>query len=174
MNQAPACGPVFHYIYRPLSGRTHPEDGGFTVTLYDNDVLVFTVFAAPCYPVSTNAFLLPESVRLDYFALVDQADAWLKTQPANLRGSDTPAFSSFFGFDGHPPFIVSDMPLLASLPCGDPIGRSARKLYVLFEDFAALLQHTGFTMTLNSFTWDPAGVTPLETLPPEIDGAPVT
>ena len=55
MIEGTPCAALFWYVHRPMGQGHDGADGGFTVTLYENDTLTYTVFNALRQPVQQLA-----------------------------------------------------------------------------------------------------------------------
>lgn len=150
--------PLFKYKYHPLNSKRQ-NDGGFTVILYNNAILSFSVYGERdqntgkvC--LDENCFYLPGFVLDHFFSLLKNAGSWLEYMPADLRNGSRGKYSSLFAFDGYDPNRVLDIETLVTAPMGTSEGYYARHMYVLFEDVANILAVHGIQLTLNSFHWD--------------------
>lgn len=148
------CKPVFQYKFRPLPQGSAPIDGGFTVILYENGILSFSVYDAAGIFLDELCFSLPNRVIQCFYGLLRNASSWLGSCPCDLRGAEQFHYGSSFAFDGYDPIRVWGMNSLLLEPCGQSGGFFARHLYVLFEDVSNLFAEQGISLTLDGFTWD--------------------
>lgn len=158
--------PVFQYKYRPLPVRAEVQDGGFCVTLYENGVISFCVFGVDGGLLDEICMSFPEQLLRQLYSLIDSADSWLGSVPADLRAEDMPRYASSFAYDGYDPVRVWGMESLLGMPCNTGEGYYSRHLYALFDDTVNLFSQYGVFMTMNSFTWDSARVRPFRRIDP--------
>ena len=160
--------PVFWYKYVPLTS-SNPNDGGFSVILYENSVLSFSVYgqregsSAKVFK-DENCFALPSEVMSYYKFLLHAADSWLDCTPKELRTIGRGRYSSQFAFGGYDPINVVDIEsqILERMWEGNGNGFFARHLYVLFEDIANTLMENGIRLTLDSFSWQSQKIQPFK------------
>lgn len=158
--------PLFQYKYHPLNSKRQ-NDGGFTVILYENAVLSFSVYGGRDQNsgkifLDENCFLLPGKVLNYYFSLLRNAGSWLEYMPYDLRNGSRGKYCSLFAFDGYDPNMVVDIESLVTAPMGTAEGYYARHMYVLFEDIANILKEQGIDLTLHSFHWDEKIIQPFK------------
>lgn len=159
--------PVFGYKYVPLAS-TNPDDGGFSIFLYDNALLTFSVYGQRNGSSIKElkdmiCFELPKEVLAYYKVLLNVADSWLGCVPKEgLRAYGRGRYISQFSFDGYDPITVTDIEsqILERMWEGNGNGFFARHLYVLFEDIANTLMEKGARLTLDSFSWKSQAVQP--------------
>lgn len=161
MIEGPEVAALFWYIHRPMGKSAMPGDGGFTVTLYENDALIFTVFNDMRTPIQSLTFPVPCELREQYMALLNASDWWLRSLPLNLRASQPPAHASLLGFCGHPMFVVEDIEIMAAAPFATQQGHFARRLYLMLEDLSEMLAGYGLYLEPARFTWDQRMISPL-------------
>ena len=161
MIQGTPCAALFWYVHRPMSRGHDSMDGGFTVTLYENDTLTYTVFNALRQPMQQLAFPLPGEVREEYLRMVEYADWWMCRMPLTMRASHPPQSGSMFGFAGHPMFVVEELEETAFLPFATQKGHCARRLFLLLEDVSELLARYGLYLEPQRFSWDGQQVYPI-------------
>lgn len=158
MIQGPECAPLFWYVHRPL-GQT--EDGGFTVTIYENDTLTFTVFGAMRQVLQSLTFPLPMEVREQTEDMVDSVQWWIGSMPETMRASHQPMTASMLGLAGHPMYVAEELEAMASLPFATQKGHFARRLYLFLEDMSEMLSHYGFYLEPQRFSWDQQNIFPI-------------
>ena len=147
--------PVFQYKFRPFGQNgAQPEDGGFSVLLYENGILSFSTYDAYGLFLDELCFAFPGQVLKCYYALLRNASSWLPSTPPDLRGQGGALYGSSFAFDGYDPIRVFGMTDLLCEPCGSAGGFFARHLYVLFEDVCNLFVEYGVNLSLDGFSWD--------------------
>ena len=152
--------PVFQYKFRPLANDTRAADGGFSVILYENRILSFSVYEVSGAFRDELCFALPNRVLTCFYSLLHSASSWLGSTPCDLHGEDSSPYASSFAFDGYDPIRVWGINRLLVEPAGTEDGFFARHLYVLFEDVANLFAESGIRLTLDGFTWDSNRITP--------------
>lgn len=152
---------VFWYVYRPLE-KAGPGDGGFRLTLYENDILVYTMFNEMRQPVQTLNFTLPEAFRLRVMDALDAAAWWLEDIPAHLSAGRPAADAAMIGVAGFPMVVLDEMEQTAALPFATPRGHWARRLYLLLEDVSEMLAAHGIYLEPRRFGWNPDSVFPSE------------
>lgn len=162
MIEGPEIAALFWYIHRPMGKAAAPGDGGFTVTLYENDTLVFTMFNDMRMPVQSLTFPVPPSLREWYLMALDSADWWLRQMPLNLRSSHPPTSASLIGFWKHPMYVIEEIEEMASAPFATQQGHYARRLYLMLEDVSEMLAGCGLYLGPRQFTWDQRMIIPLE------------
>ncbi len=145
--------PVFQYKFRPFVRDAQAQDGGFTVTLYENGILSFSTYDAMGGFIDEICFSLPSRVLQCFYGLLRNAASWLPSTPCDLRGTPDSPYGSSFAFDGYDPIRVWGMNQLLSEPCGSAGGFFARHVYVLFEDISNVLVEYGINLSLDGFTW---------------------
>ena len=145
--------PIFQYKFRPFSQDVPPQDGGFSVILYENGILSFSTYDVNGAFIDELCFSLPGRVLQCCYGLLRNASSWLPSTPCDLRGNADSAYGSSFAFDGYDPIRVWGMNQLLCEPCGSPGGFFARHLYVLFEDISNVLVEYGINLLLDGFTW---------------------
>ncbi|MBP3637698.1 MAG: hypothetical protein J6K13_09110 [Clostridia bacterium] len=158
MIQGGECAALFWYGHRPM-GQT--ADGGFTVTIYENDTLVFSVFDGMRQVLQSLTFPLPMEVRDEVMDMVDSVQWWAGSMPQHMRCSHPPTCASMLGLAGQPMYVVEEMEEAAFLPFATQKGHCARRLFLFLEDVSELLSHYGFYLTPRQFTWDQQNVFPI-------------
>ena len=160
--------PVFWYKYVPLN-TSSANDGGFSVILYENCILSFSVYGQRdennvkiCK--DEICFKLPPEVLTFYKKLLLAADSWLQYLPSELRILGRGRYTSQFAFGGYDPINVVDIEaqILEKMWEGNGNGFYARHLYVLFEDIANTLMERGVRLTLDSFSWQSHKIMPFK------------
>ena len=159
---------VFSYSYTPTVPRISPNDGGFSVNLYDNDILEFSWRDTSSAPLGTQCFALPPAARMRYLALVQSNAGWLASFPQCMRLDREPRYTSFIGVDGYPLFLMEELPQLMQCPFRSIRGHYARVMYNFFEDISSIFYHFGVNITLEGFSWDANIVTPMHMAGPGI------
>ena len=152
--------PVFQYKFRPLRNDSRAMDGGFTVILYENRILSFSIYDVSGAFLDELCFSLPGRVLQCFYGLLRNASSWLGDTPCDLRGASRTPYASSFAFDGYDPIRVWGINDLLCQPSGSQEGFFARHLYVLFEDVANLFAENGVRLTLDGFTWDTSRIHP--------------
>ena len=152
--------PVFFYGYRPVASefKTDPRDGGFTVTLYDDNRLVFNMLDLDNTLRSSMSYDMPSDLKKNYLALLDQNNNAIASLPGTLSLPEgrIARFVSSIGFSGYPYMVSFDIPQLCHLPFGDSNGRCGRLLCSLMEDMAQVFQPFGINLSLFGFDVDPS------------------
>ena len=152
--------PVFQYKFRPLKSDSRAADGGFTVILYQNRILSFSIYDVNGGFLDELCFSLPNRVLDCFYSLLGNASSWLGACPCDLRGRGTAGYASSFAFDSYEPIRVWGINDLLCQPTGSEGGFFTRHLYVLFEDVANLFAESGIRLSIDGFTWDGARVHP--------------
>lgn len=147
--------PVFCYAYRPFLRASGQNDGGFTVNLMENGLLVFDVFSAERQIIREHTFSVPIGVVTRYRQEVARAAWWLRTMPLHMAAGNRPQFSAVVCLDNFPePFVFDDLPALINCAFRSERGHYARMMYNLLEDVAGMLAASGIDLRLDSFQWD--------------------
>ena len=153
--------PIFQYKFRPFPiDGFEPTDGGFTILLYENGILSFSIYDKQGIFQDELCFTLPGRVLQCFYGLLRNAVSWLPSTPGDLRSQNRAAFGSSFAFDGYDPIRVFGINDLLAEPCGSAGGFFARHLYVLFEDICNLFTEYGINLSLDGFTWNPERIHP--------------
>lgn len=158
MIQEPDCAAVFWYVHRPLG---QPDDGGFTVTIYENDTLNFKVFDGAKQAIQSLTFPLPEEVRDQVEDMIDSVAWWIGSMPETMRASYPPTCASMLGLNGHPMYVAEELADMAALPFATQKGHFARRLYLFLEDVSELLSSYGFYLEPQRFGWDQNNIFPM-------------
>lgn len=158
MIQGPECAALFWYVYRPL-GQT--ADGGFTVTVYENDTLTFTVFDGMRQVLQALTFQLHPQAQEELLELIDSVDWWVGSMPESMRCSHPPECASMIGIAGHPMYVVEELEETAFLPFATQKGHFARRLFLFLEDVSEMLSRYGFYLEPRRFSWDQQNVFPM-------------
>lgn len=158
MIQGPECAALFWYVHRPL---TPGNDGGFSVTVYENDILCFRLFDGLRQVVQELNFALPAQVREQLLGMIAQVDWWRGVQPQNQRCSHQPTCASMLGLSGHPMYVVEELAEAASLPFATQRGHFSRRIFLFVEDVSEMLYHYGFRLELQRFNWDRENIFPI-------------
>ena len=151
---------IFGYAYRPMVPMQE-NDGGFTVNLLENDVLVFSQYNTRHQVLQEFRFQLPPEVRQRYLALVSQARPWMGSVPPLMRPGEDSVSEYTFCFCGYPVFRIEDMVQLMDCPFRSIRGHYTRLVYGLMESISILLLHCGIDLQPNSFTWNQNVIRPL-------------
>lgn len=153
---------VFSYAYRPCIP-SNPADGGFSVNLLSNNLLLFTVFDAYGQISRELSFALPLEVYQRYLRMVDYARPWLGNVPRKMRFREQSDGEHTFCFCGYEPLHIEDIALLMSACSFRSVrGHYSRLVYSLFEDIASLLFPCGVFLQPCSFNWDGNVIQPLQ------------
>lgn len=158
MIQGPECAALFWYVHRPL---VQCGDGGFSVTVYENDILCFRIFDSMRQVVQELNFALPSQVREQLWEMIDGVACWRNTMPQNLRCSHPPSCASMLGLAGHPMYVVEELEETAFLPFATQRGHFARQIFLFVEDVSEMLYHCGFRLELQRFNWDQENIFPI-------------
>lgn len=158
MIQGPECAALFWYVHRPM-GQT--GDGGFTVTIYENDTLSFTVFGEMRQVLQSLVFPLPMEVRDQLLDMIGSVQWWIGSMPQNMRASHPPSCASMLGIAGHAMYVVEELEETAFLPFATQKGHFARRLFLFLEDVSEMLSHYGFYLEPQRFSWDQQNVFPI-------------
>lgn len=152
---------VFSFAYRPVMPG-HPADGGFSVNLMDDDVLVYTEYDAQSRVTRELYFPLPTRVREQYLRMVQYASPWLRNVPSRMRLREESVSEYTFGFCGCPMFRIEDMvQLMDSCAFRSVRGHYTRLVYSLFEDISSILLGCGVDLQPSAFRWDTGRIQPL-------------
>lgn len=157
---------VFCYAYRP----GHNRDGGFSVNVFTNDMLSFSVFDRFRRLQHELAFQLQPGTCQTILDYIQGADDWLWNFPPRMCYQQIPDEISIIGVDGYSLFQIEDFPRLVVSEFRSIRGHNTRLMMNLIEDIASLLSRQGLDLTLNSFHWSPS-VQPLVPAAGEGDGA---
>lgn len=149
---------LFWYIHRPM-GQT--EDGGFTVTIYENDVLSFTVFGGMRQVLQQLDFPIPPEIRENILLMAGGVQWWAEELPQHMRSPHQPARASMLGMAGHPMYVVEELAETAFLPFATKRGHHARRIFLFLEDVSEMLSHYGFYLELERFDWDRQNIFPM-------------
>jgi len=152
---------LFWYVYRPMGRAAASGDGGFTLTLYENDTLTYTVFGPQRNPLQSFTFALPQEIRLRLMDLMDASVWWMQRMPLNMRAGRPPQSASLMGFYAQPMFVVEDLEETAFSPFATQRGHSARRLYLMLEDVSELLAGCGLYLEPARFSWNQQLIMPL-------------
>lgn len=154
------CRPVFQYKFRPLNNGA--QDGGFSVILYENSILSFSIYDLSGAFMDETCFSLPGCVLQYFYSILKNAESWLGYAPQDLRNSDRCDYASSFAFDGYDPVRVWGMEQMLVAPMGTAEGFYSRHICVLFEDISNLLVEYGIEMTLRTFQWSGSKAQPFK------------
>lgn len=161
MIQQRMCVPVFFYAYKPFLDKQFPEDSGFSITLFENGVLVYCRFVNQNTCAERRTFLLDPGIYHEYRSVLEPSLGWLSVAPGDLRNGEPAAFASCFAFDGIEPIHVWNPDSMSREPFGSANGVWARRLCLLFEEVAILLARYGIGLSLDNFYWNPALINPV-------------
>ncbi len=156
---------VFFYAYVP-NMPANPDDGGFSVNLYDNNYLEFSTYHANRTEKQKHMFVLQPAVCLSYISCVQGAESWLADVPPVMRGGQGFSYTAYMGIAGFREFLIEDFSLLMNKPFRSMRAHYARKIYTLLEDISSILYGAGFILEPDTFWWDPARVQPFRTQVP--------
>ncbi len=165
------CGqqPVFCYRYQPLAAQflRFPNDGGFSVTLHQDDRFEVRFFQNNQRVLHTATYLAPSGVRPAVRQAIEQAQ-YLKRLPTEMHTDpEHPArFVSRVGAEGCPMFVCDDIAQLIRRPLLDPDGRAARQLCSFIEDVFAVMGAWGIHMDLDGYVLDEDVIQPIDTSEP--------
>ena len=155
---------VFAYTYRPSVPTHGPRDGGFSVNLFETDMLTFDCLDPDRNLISEQVFAVPPTLRMRLLALVQSNASWLGSYPVCMRVNTDrrPVYTSYLGLEGFPLFMFEDLTTLMDCPFRSVRGHYARTMYNLLEDISSLFYPYGFNMTLEGFPWDPNIISPMQ------------
>lgn len=151
---------VFSYGYRPLHP-SHYQDGGFTVNLYNNDLLAFATYDTDRHCLQELFFPLQPVTCQRYLRLADYARPWLCHVPPLMQPYEDAVGEYSFGFHQIEIFRILDIVQLMDCPFGNACGHYARMAYSLLEDVATLLLPYGIQLLPSSFSWNNEILPPL-------------
>lgn len=147
--------PVFCYAYRPLLNALAMGDGGFTVNLMENGVLVYDRYTAGRQVIEEHTFAVPMELATRYQQEVHRASWWLNSLPLHMSAGPQPLYAAMIGLDGCPEMFRMDDPhALINCPFRTERGHYARMMYNLLEDVAGMLARCGLDLRLDCFRWD--------------------
>ena len=111
-----------------------PDDGGFSVNLFEENMLVYTRYAVDGSVIKEWQFAVPPRVIMEYMATVNHARGWVRGMFPCLRvGEHAPRYISRIGIDGFPIFLMEDIQALMNCPFRSARGHYARMMYNLLE-----------------------------------------
>lgn len=147
---------VFHYAYRPLTRDRgiNANDGGFSVTLYPNNILLITYYNDRGQPRHQTELVARDGVVARMRALISSTSGWFGHVPANMQLKDGryhPRFISRIGLEGYHMMEIEDAPCISQGVFLDEDARTARKLVVLLEDACDILRDCGLILGLDGF-----------------------
>ncbi|MBE5769345.1 MAG: hypothetical protein E7333_07145 [Clostridiales bacterium] len=157
----PVFRELFTYQYTPVSLSRHEGDGGFKISLYGNNTIVYTEFDTRQGLMDRKVFAIHSSVVTEYMTMLSCEDWRLSKLPLYVPKRTRPGYQAVFGLSGHPLFTVDDVDEAARLPFNNPKGHIARNLLVMMESLAQMLVKDGLYMTPHSFQWDQRVTCPL-------------
>ncbi len=165
--------PLFWYIYRPhTSRRTDP--GGFSVALYDDNILVHRKFNALQQEIECDHFQLPPEVVGRYMQVLQNQAWWMGRVPLSIRTNGAARYSCMFGFAGQPMFYCEEINTLVQAPFNSTRGRFARRLRLMLENVSELLFDCGIGLSVEDCVWDYTRISPVETVQQDMEqSAPV-
>jgi len=158
MIQEPECAALFWYVHRPLG---QGNDGGFRVSVYENDTLTFTVFGPMSQVLQELVFPLPGEVREQIIDMAESVRWWVGIMPENMRCSHQPTCASMLGLAGHPMYVVEELEETAFLPFATQKGHCARRIFLFLEDVSEMLSRYGFYLEPRRFNWDQQHIFPM-------------
>ncbi|MBR4081987.1 MAG: hypothetical protein IKK21_09415 [Clostridia bacterium] len=142
---------IFRYDYLPQINeiRLHPQDGGFSLELYQNNMLVISLYDLNHQATQCMSYQMPTQMKLDYLALVDKHADTLRGIETRLMlpENQQPRYFCRIGLEQMEMFILHDIEQMAHLPFSDPAGHKARMLYVFMEELAEKFMPYGITFT---------------------------
>lgn len=154
---------VFTYAYCPVEAARSANDGGFTVNLMENGLLMFDVYDRNMQVVCHYTFPMPQEAVYDYCRAVRHATRWLQTFPLHMGDTEHIRYVSRVGLDGLPEiYRINDLPQLVNCPFGTMRGHYARMMYNLLEDISGMMARYGISFSLDSFAWQAQQIRPLE------------
>ncbi|MBR3493839.1 MAG: hypothetical protein IKH38_00280 [Clostridia bacterium] len=140
---------IFCYAYQ-----AGPEGRGFSVNVYNNDTLAFSLYDERRQMLSEECFTLDRGTHLRILQLIRRAERdWLNSFPTRMARWDTPRHISRIGLDSHALFQLEDLEELMQLPFRTQRGHFGRLMFNLLEDVSAILLSQGFELSIRSFTW---------------------
>lgn len=155
MISQPECRAIFHYAFRPLvrEYKRYDLDGGFSVTVYDDNRAVFVMYDLPYTERTRATFMLDESFVKGYLAILSENDHWLQKLDQNVRLPENRVarYCSTFGFNGYSLINCDDPVEMMRMRLGTPEGYAARRLCMLFEDIMMLLNDYGLNLQFNDW-----------------------
>ena len=140
-----ACVPT-----RPVG----PEDGGFSVNLFENNLLQYTRYAVDGTVLKEWQFAVPPRVIMTYMATVEHARGWIRGMFPCMRAGQNARYCCRIGIDGFPIFLLEDLQELMNCPFRSARGHYARMMYNLLEDISTEFYQAGFDLRLDGFSWD--------------------
>lgn len=145
------CPAVFHYAYLPKDAATrlNENDGGFSVTLFDDCRLVFSHYAIDQHITEQKTYRMPLDLKMRLIELMDAHLPYLQKLPEFLRIPDniSPRYISRFGYQHVPYLYCEDLHRLVRLDFGNKEGHAGRYLFALFEDVADLFATCGVELS---------------------------
>ena len=152
---------IFVYAYVPTRP-TGPEDGGFSVNLFEENMLAYTRYAVDGSVIREWRFAVPPRVIMQYMATINHARGWLKDMYACIRLGESARYTCRIGIDGFPLFLMEDIQGLMDCPFRSARGHYARMMYNLLEDISTEFYHEGFNLWPEGFAWDANRNTPTQ------------
>ncbi len=159
-----AARAVFCYVYQPDPA---VGDGGFSFSLFDNEIGVFTCYDVNGQPVDEKGFRLPQNTARQLQLLAYQNRSWLQDVPTYMRVRDTYQYASVIGLDGYPLIRLEDFCEMMNCPFRSARGHYARMLYNLLEDASNVLWQCGLDLQPFGFTWDTSRIEPMPPVVPQ-------
>lgn len=154
MIDRPVNGLVFRYDYLPRvnEARLHPQDGGFSVELHQNNTMVLSLYDLNRQPVQCLSYQMPTQMKMDYLALLDKHTDTLNALDRRMMlPEDRQArYWSCFGLEGMDLIMCHDIEQMVRLPFGDPAGRQGRTLCLFFEALCELFLPYGLELSPNT------------------------
>ena len=96
---------IFCYAYQ-----AGPEGRGFSVNVYNNDTLAFSLYDERRQMLSEECFTLDRGTHLRILQLIRRAERdWLNSFPTRMARWDTPRHISRIGLDSHALFQLEDL-----------------------------------------------------------------
>ena len=163
MMRGPEIRCVFTYSYRAAAPQ-NPDEGGFSLNLFDSDVLDFSVYSTAGEQLVRHRFQVQQNTAGTVLRIIEWSRWWLDRMPKHMSEGETAAQSHMvMGFAGTSMFCLDDLETILRAPFGSQRGHFSRQLLGLLEDMAAVLASQGITFTPDSFSWDGQRVRPIST-----------
>ena len=156
---------VFYYAFRPVAegfGQFR-GDGGFSVTLYQDNRLVVTLYRSDGFVRDQMHYVAPSTFQEGIWQLMPSA-SFLGGIPTDLHlsGQRTCRFVSSIGLPGYPLISCEDIPQMIRQPLMDKDGNAARRLCLLFEDLCFVAHANGLLLDIDGYDIDPEKIRSLQ------------
>ena len=156
---------VFYYACHPVTDtfRQFPGDGGFSVTLYQDNRLVVTLYRSDGFVRDQMTYIAPTTFQEGVWQLMPSASfvGGLPTE-LHLSGQRVCRFVSCIGLPGYPLITCEDIPQMIRQPLMDKDGNAARRLCVLFEDLCTVAHANGLMLDIDGYDIDPEKILPFQ------------